>query len=126
MVAYNDFLYRKSQIGNTFGFEPIDIPDCMFDFQKALTEWAILKGRAAIFADCGMGKTLMELVWADNVVRKTNGNVLILTPLAVSSQTIEDSPTLLQTGSLFDSFGDEDEDGCKETLSEDEHEFSAN
>ncbi len=91
MVAYNDFLYRKSQIGNTFGFEPIDIPDCMFDFQKALTEWAILKGRAAIFADCGMGKTLMELVWADNVVRKTNGNVLILTPLAVSSQTIEEA-----------------------------------
>jgi hypothetical protein len=49
-----------------------------------------LKGRSAIFADCGLGKTPMQLVWAENIVRKTNGNVLILTPLAVSYQTIKE------------------------------------
>jgi hypothetical protein len=62
----------------------------LFDFQKALTEWAILKGRSALFADCGMGKTYMQLVWAENVVRQTNKAVLILTPLAVSQQTVEE------------------------------------
>lgn len=67
------------------------MPDYLFDFQSYLVEWAIRKGRAAIFADCGMGKTPMELVWAENVVRKTGGNVLILTPLAVSLQMVHEA-----------------------------------
>ena len=67
------------------------MPDFLFDFQAALVEWALRKGRAAIFADCGLGKTPMQLVWADNVVRKTNGAVLILTPLAVASQTLREA-----------------------------------
>jgi hypothetical protein len=58
----------------------------LFGFQTALVEWAVRKGRAAIFADCGMGKTIMELVWAENVYRHTGKPVLILTPLAVSAQ----------------------------------------
>ena len=62
----------------------------MFGFQKYLTEWAIRKGRAAIFADCGTGKSLMELVWADNVIRHTNRHVLVLTPLAVGHQMIQE------------------------------------
>jgi len=53
-------------------------------------DWACRKGRAAIFADCGLGKTPMQLVWAENVVRKTNGRVLILTPLAVAFQTVRE------------------------------------
>jgi hypothetical protein len=56
----------------------------MFDFQQALTGFSIRKGRSAQFADCGLGKTLMQETWAENVTRHTNGRVLILTPLAVS------------------------------------------
>ena len=74
-----------------FGFLPNYMPECMFDFQRAIVDWACRKGRAAIFADCGLGKTLMQLVWAENVVQHTGGNVLILTPLAVSHQTVLES-----------------------------------
>lgn len=89
-MEYSQFLNRKSQIERNSGFDPIWIPDDMFDFQKYLTEWTIRKGRAANFADCGLGKTYMQLVTAENVVRHTNGNVLIVTPLAVSSQTVSE------------------------------------
>lgn len=87
MEDYQKFLELKTSTGGDHGFNPVFMPDYLFDFQKYLTEWSVLKGRGAMFADCGMGKTLMQLVWAENIVRKTNGNVLILTPLAVSSQT---------------------------------------
>lgn len=79
-MRYEDFLNNKAQLGGNHGFSPIWMPDFLFDFQKALVEWAILKGRAAIFADCGLGKTPMQLVWAENIIRKTGGNVLIVTP----------------------------------------------
>ena len=85
---YHKFLKSKSQYSGDDGFEPLWLPDWLFDFQKYLVDWAIRKGRAAIFADCGMGKTPMQLVWAENVKRKTKGRVIILTPLAVSQQTI--------------------------------------
>ena len=89
-TAYLEFLDAKAQRGAAHGFESHWIPDSLFDFQKHLTEWAIRQGRAAIFADCGMGKTPMQLVWAENVVRETNGRVLILTPLAVAQQTVRE------------------------------------
>ncbi len=85
-MDYNSFLERKSQINGNSGFKPLFMPDFLFDFQKSLVEWAIQKGKAAIFADCGLGKSPMELVWAQNIVEKTNGNVLFLTPLAVGAQ----------------------------------------
>lgn len=84
---YDEFIDRKSQITWNDGFEPVFMPDWLFDFQRSLVEWSVRKGRAAIFADCGMGKTPMQLAWAENVVRKTNGKVLVLTPLAVGAQT---------------------------------------
>lgn len=87
MSEYADFLDRKAQLGQSSGFDPVWMPEFLFPFQRSLTEWAIRKGRAALFADCGLGKTAMQLVWAENVVRKTNGKVLVLTPLAVSDQT---------------------------------------
>jgi hypothetical protein len=90
-VTYADFLVQKTQTENSSGFDPLWMPDFLFDFQASLTDWAIRKGRAAILADCGLGKTPMQLVWAENVVRKTNGAVLILTPLAVSSQTLREA-----------------------------------
>ena len=87
---YAAFIDRKSQLGAMDGFEPVWMPDFLFDFQGALVGWAIRKGRAAIFADCGLGKTPMQLVWAENVRRQTDRPVLIVTPLAVSKQTIEE------------------------------------
>ena len=89
--TYEQFLHQKSQLGGEFGFKPSFLPDFLFPFQRALLEWAISKGRAAIFADCGLGKTAMQLVWCQNVVEKTNGNVLILTPLAVGAQTVKEA-----------------------------------
>jgi hypothetical protein len=89
-MNYQEFLERKSQLGGNHGFEPLFMPDYLFDFQKYLVEWSIRKGRGAIFADCGMGKTPMQLVWAENICRHTGGKVLILTPLAVSQQTIRE------------------------------------
>jgi hypothetical protein len=90
-VTYAQFIERKSQLTSQSGFDPVFMPAFLFDFQKALVEWAVRKGRAAIFADCGLGKTPMQLVWAENVVQKTNGRVLILTPLAVGPQTVREA-----------------------------------
>jgi len=89
-MNYDEFIERKSQFAGDGGFEPLWLPDFLFPFQRSLDEWAIRKGRAAIFADCGLGKTPMQLVWAQNVVMKTNKPVLILTPLAVGSQTVRE------------------------------------
>lgn len=86
MRPYDDFLRAKSQLDGDFGFAPIWMPDVLFPFQAAMVEWALRKGRAALFEDCGLGKGLQELVWAENIVRKTNGNVLIKAPLAVAGQ----------------------------------------
>ena len=86
-MKYQEYIENKKQIGCDSGFDPIWIPDFLFDFQKSLVEWAIKKGRAALFCDCGLGKTPMQLVWAENVLRKTGKPVLVLTPLAVSFQT---------------------------------------
>lgn len=90
-MDYQDFLEHKTQFYGDSGFSPVWMPDWLFDFQAALVEWSIRKGRAAIFADCGLGKTPMELVWAENIARKTGGNVLILTPLAVSHQAVHEA-----------------------------------
>lgn len=89
--SYERFLDRKTQIGSNDGFSPVWMPDFLFDFQRHLVEWAVRKGRAAIFADCGLGKTPMQLVWAENVVRHTNKPVLVLTPLSVASQTVHEA-----------------------------------
>jgi hypothetical protein len=70
------------------GFEPVWMPSWLFDFQTSLVDWAVRKGKAALFCDCGMGKTPMQLVWAQNVCEHTNRRVLILTPLAVGPQTV--------------------------------------
>ena len=89
-MTYEQFIESKTQLGADGGFEPTFMPDFLFDFQKHLVQWAVRKGRAAIFADCGLGKTAMQLVWAQNIVEKTNKPVLILTPLAVGAQTVKE------------------------------------
>ena len=89
-MDYNEFLNKKSHLKKESGFKPLFIPDYLYDFQKYLVDWSISLGRGAVFADCGLGKTPIQLVWSENVVRKENKRVLILTPLAVSSQTVRE------------------------------------
>lgn len=90
-MKYEEFLDAKLHHGTDDGFEPLWFSGCEFDFQETLTTWALRKGRAAIYADCGLGKTLMQLVWAHNVVLKTNRPVLLLTPIAVGHQTLAEA-----------------------------------
>lgn len=88
---YADFIDKKTHLTGNFGFEANFIPDGSFDFQRDLIEWSVSKGRAAVFADCGLGKTMMQLSWAENVVRHTGKRVLLLTPLAVGAQTVREA-----------------------------------
>tara|TARA_R110000868_G_scaffold44607_2_gene148853 strand:+ start:4267 stop:5616 length:1350 start_codon:yes stop_codon:yes gene_type:complete len=73
------------------GFAPIWMPDFLFGFQSFLVDWSLRKGAGALLTDCGTGKTAMELVWGENIVRKTNKSVLLVTPLAVSRQTVKEA-----------------------------------
>ncbi len=91
MSDYRSFIEKKSQLGNAGGFDPVWIPDFLFPFQRSLVEWNILRGCSATLADCGLGKTPMQLVWADNAYRHTRKPSLILTPLAVSRQTKQEA-----------------------------------
>ena len=91
MSGYAAFLERKGQLAGEYGFAPSWMPTLLFPFQVQLVEWALRQGRGAIFADCGLGKTLMQLTWAENVMRKTGKPVLIVTPLAVGEQTLEEA-----------------------------------
>lgn len=90
-MTYAEFLAGKAQLAGQFGFAPIWMPDSLFDFQAAMCDWSIRKGRSALLEDCGMGKTRQQLVFAENVIRKTNRPVLVLTPIAVGHQTITEA-----------------------------------
>lgn len=90
-ISYHDFLARKSQVGSLSGFEPLWLPDFLKPFQSHLCDWNIRKGRSAMLASFGLGKTPMQLVWAENVVRHTNKPALILVPLAVAQQTVREA-----------------------------------
>lgn len=87
-MNYEEFIKNKQHSIGNFGFEANYIPDMAFDFQKHIIETAVKKGRMAVFADTGLGKTLIQLSIAQNIVNKTNKKVLILTPLAVAFQFI--------------------------------------
>lgn len=88
MNDYLEFIENKKHLLGSFGFEPNYIPDMAFDFQAHIIDKAVRKGRMAVFADTGLGKTLIQISIANNIIRHTNGNVLILTPLAVAFQFI--------------------------------------
>jgi hypothetical protein len=87
-MDYNVFINTKKHLIGNFGFDPVYMPDMAFDFQRHIIEKAVQSGRKAIFADTGLGKTLMEIAFAYNIVKKKNKKVLILTPLAVAFQFI--------------------------------------
>ena len=90
-MEYYNFLHSKTQGGKMQGFTPTYIPSFLFDFQSALVSWMLEKGKSAAFADCGLGKTPMSLVWGQNVIEHTNKPVLIIAPLAVTAQTAREA-----------------------------------
>ena len=90
-MDYKEFLRSKTHSTSSFGFDPVWMPESAFDFQQHIIAKAIRKGRIGMFADTGLGKTLMQIVIAENIIRKTNKRVLILTPLAVAFQFIDEA-----------------------------------
>ena len=92
-MDYETFVKSKRRSEVATGHKPGELNEHLFDFQHAIVSWAVRRGRAAIFADTGLGKTLMQLSWADEVASHTGGIVVILAPLAVSEQTIEQGKT---------------------------------
>ena len=89
MKEYGEFIKNKIQVFKSVGFdiEREELNPMLFEFQKDIVKWALKKGRAAIFAGCGLGKTLMQLEWANQIYKKEGGKILILAPLSVASQT---------------------------------------
>lgn len=86
-MKYSDYVKGKTRVPPSFGHEPSNMHPMLFDFQSAVARWAIRRGRAAIFADCGLGKTLMQLEW----IRQSGERGLIAAPLAVAEQTIREA-----------------------------------
>jgi hypothetical protein len=101
---YLTFLQKKKHSSGNFGFDPVWMPDFLFDFQKYVIEKGLIKGRNAYFLDTGLGKTAIQLVVAENVIRKTNRKALILTPLAVAFQFLKEA----------EKFGIDDIEYCKD------------
>lgn len=90
-MRYEDFIASKKHSLGDFGFYPVWMPESAFDFQEHIIGKAVRKGRIGVFADTGLGKTLMQIAIAENIIRKTNNRVLILTPLAVAFQFIDEA-----------------------------------
>lgn len=89
--TYDELLDSRAQSSHPDGIEPVDLPAHLFPFQRALVEWSLRTGRSLIAADCGLGKTPMELAWAEQVFKHTGKPVLLLTPLAVGFQVVAEA-----------------------------------
>lgn len=90
-MTYDDFIKSKVRLHEAAGFEPVKLNKHLFDWQKHVVTWAVKRGRAALFEDCGLGKTLQQLEWARQVARLDKGPVLVLAPLSVADQTEEEA-----------------------------------
>ena len=95
-MNYENFLKEKIKTFESVGFDADEaiIPEMLFPFQKAIVKWALKKGRAAVFADTGLGKSFMQLSWAECVFQYTGNRVLIVAPLCVAQQTVEEAEKL--------------------------------
>jgi len=123
-MDYLEFLESKKHSIGDFGFEANYIPEIAFDFQKAIIEKAVNKGRMAIFADTGLGKTLMQVSIAQNIVNHTKGKVLILTPfMGVGSEVY--SPVSLGRKAIGIELKDSYFKQAKINLDESKHRFQA-
>lgn len=91
ICKYENFINQKSTTAlhtDSIQLDADELNPLLYRFQRDIVRWALAKGRAAVFADCGLGKTPMQLEWANRVIRERGGMVLILAPLAVASQTV--------------------------------------
>jgi hypothetical protein len=92
LTAYEEFLANKRRHDPATGLTTLpDLPAQLFPFQHDIVRWALRRGRAAIFANTGLGKSFMELAWGQAVHVQTGGNVLLLTPLAVAAQMVREA-----------------------------------
>jgi hypothetical protein len=111
MMTYREFLERKMPRAMESGFRPFYLPESLFPFQKDTVSWGVRRGRAALFEDCGLGKTVQQLSWAQQIVEKTSAPVLIMAPLAVGRQTVNEGArfgidaTLAEDGSQVSDAG---------------------
>lgn len=87
-MDYDELINGKIRTVEAVGFEPLEIMAPLFEWQKMVIRWAIKQGRAALFEECGLGKTLQQLEWARQISLHTSRPVLILCPLAVAEQTV--------------------------------------
>lgn len=95
-MDYLDFLRAKILVDTPSGFDvrTQQINSALFDFQRDIVKWALKRGRSAVFAECGLGKSLIQLEWAKHIHEYTGKNILILAPLAVSKQTVREGSKL--------------------------------
>jgi SNF2 family DNA or RNA helicase len=124
-MNYNEFLAKKQFIQEMSGFdvELSELNEKLFDFQKTIVKWALKRGKAAIFADTGLGKTFMQVEWAWNVFQRTGNRVLILTPLSVADQTVAEADKLGYSIKYVREFNKDGSTGIYVTNYEMLHEF---
>lgn len=91
-MEYEEFIKSKETIVKNSGFDITkdELNNKLFEYEKDVVKWALKKGKAALFEGCGLGKTIQQLEWSHQVCKYTNGNVLILAPLAVAPQTVKE------------------------------------
>jgi len=105
-MNYDQFIEGKTRRAQSHGFEPLPIKGALFDWQSHVVKWAVKQGRAALFEDCGLGKTAQQLEWASQVVRHSKKPVLVLTPLAVAHQTASEASKFGYVASVAESDDD--------------------
>lgn len=107
-MSYEDFLSSKKIVTQPSGFEvdPASLNSSLFDVQRDIDVWALRLGKAALFENCGFGKTIQQLVWGDAVASYTDGRVLVLAPLAVSRQTVREGEKFGIKATLVESDSD--------------------
>ncbi|MCE5182494.1 MAG: helicase [Betaproteobacteria bacterium] len=107
MSSYEEFLALKRMVDPATGMDVVpELPEFMFDHQRAIVNWALRRGRAAIFAGTGLGKTAMELVWGNTVSDYTDKPVLVFAPLAVSQQHIREAKKFGLSANIVRGMGD--------------------
>src|SRR5574344_863221 len=125
-MTYQEFIESKQIKLKKSGFICNNVNDNLFDYQKDLVKWALKKGKAAIFSMTGTGKTVMQCEWAYQVHKYTCQPVLILAPLAVASQTINEAKKILNVNIKFCETSKDVINGLNITNYEKLHNFDVN
>jgi len=124
VLDYENFIKSKQILKKGSGFDPGTLNSLLFNFQSDIVRWACKKGRAALFENCGLGKSFQSLSWAQQIFIKTGGDILILAPLAVSKQTINEGKKFGYAVNLCES-QDDVKPGINITNYEKLHKFDA-